>query len=377
MKIIITDIFLRKSFDIVNILKKHYGIETLIFTHSSIGLITHFKVRLIYGSQNLWKLRKGKNFIKDLHEITKYYNCEELVYMPIEEQTTVEFYNYLEKKPEVCNLKFLLPDKFNFNLSRNKMKLNLFCEQNGIPCPQFINKERYKKSDFELPIIIKPKQGSGAKGIIYIDNISELRNISIDFNRNFVQERLPNSKDVQAGFFLCKEGDVISYYGHKRIRTFPESGGVSIFSESEYSVEIKKVGKDLIKKLNWSGLIMIEYIFDERDQKFKVIEINPRLWGSVLLSEYCNASFLMKYVELSLGKNISSNVLEKKCFIRWIFPYDILFWIKNISNPFIFFKLNKDTCYINFTYSNFLRSLCFIIITYFKFSKFKKIFKNA
>lgn len=368
---------MRKSFDVVNILKKYYGGDIFIYTHHSSDLVTKLKLSLIYNSNNLWQLRKDADFVIDFEKISKFYQDEELVYLPIEESTTMDFYNYLDRGVRIDNLRFLLPDIDSFILARDKMKLNLLCEENSISCPAFISKENFNKSQYILPIIIKPKQGSGAKGIIYIDDPCDLMNTSVDFETNFVQERLPNSKDVQAGFFLCKEGKLINYYGHKRIRTFPESGGVTIFSKSEYIEEIKRAGADLIEKLNWSGLIMIEYIYDERDEKYKVIEINPRLWGSLLLSEHCGAEFLNKYVELSLGKNVSSTVVKKISFIRWIFPYDILYWIKHISNPFIFFKLKTDTCYINFTYSNFFRSILFISITYFSYSKFKNIFRNG
>ena len=88
----------------------------------------------------------------------------------------------------------------------------------------------------------------------------------------------------------------------------------------------------------------------ERDNKYKVIEINPRMWGSVLLSEFCGTNFLQKYIDLILGKIEIENRPIKDCSIRWQFPYDIIYFIKHLTNPFRFFNSPKNTCHINFTY---------------------------
>ena len=140
--------------------------------------------------------------------------------------------------------------------------------------------------------------------------------------------------------------------------------------------KIKKAGQKLIEKLNWDGILMIEYIFDERDNKYKVIEINPRMWGSVLLSEFCGTNFLQKYIDLMLGKIEIENKQIKDCSIRWLFPYDIIYFIKHLTNPFRFFNSPKNTCHINFTYSSFFRSFTFILLSYFNPSKFFRLFKK-
>ena len=109
---------------------------------------------------------------------------------------------------------------------------------------------------------------------------------------------------------------------------------------------------------------MVEYLYDKRDNKYKLIEINPRLWGSVLLSEFCNANLLTNYIALlKQNEKIINTRIEKK-FIRWVFPYDIIFFIKHLPNPLTFFKIDKNTCYINFTYSSFSRSFFFIVLKY-------------
>ena len=373
MKILISNTLTRKSFDVINILLIHFSNTELIFGFSKSEKL---KMKLIYRTVNSELLRKDENFFSDLDTISKKYKHEDIVFIPVEEETTLMFLKYINKFGE-RNFKFSLPDLKFFNLSRNKNELNIFCEKNEIPCPKSISEKDFYSKKFDFPIIVKPKNGSGSNGIRFVHNNQHLDNININFERDFIQELLPNAKNVEAGFYLCEKGEIISFYSHKRIRTYPETGGVTVFSEFKIDKKIRQSGAKIIKKLNWSGLLMIEYIFDKRDNQYKLIEINPRLWGSILLSEFSGANFLKSYVNFSLNiKSININY-KKNTYIRWFFPYDLIYFFKKIQNPIIFFKLNKNTCYINFTYSNPIKSFVFIILTYFDSSKIKNLFRKS
>ena len=375
MKILLTDIFFRKSFDVINILKAHYPIGDFIFTIPSDSRSNRFKLKHFHETRD-FEILTHENFDKELLNISKKYSTEEIIYLPIEESTTFNFLKFITDNNEL-NFKYLLPSLSNFQLSRHKEQLNLFCEEKSISCPKHISESVLKNKDFKFPIIKKPSLGSGAKGIVYLENEEQLVNCSIDFETDFVQERLPNPKDIQAGFYLCKQGEVVSFYSHKRIRTYPEIGGVTVYSKSEYNQEIKTLGAQVVKELNWSGFVMIEFLFDDRDGLYKLIEINPRLWGSIMLSEFCNANFLSSYIKGSLGDNIKEQQIDKEKYIRWVFPYDIIYWMKHYSNPFVFFRKKINTCYINFSYSSIWRSLSFVVFTYFDLKKITSLFKNG
>lgn len=376
MKILITDIFLRKTFDVVNILYQHYDKKDVLLLTEDLNVFNKLNCTLSYHSFNLFLLRKDKNFNTDLNQILKNFPEEKVIYLPVEEDTTLLFYNFFSTENAPKNLLFLLPEKEVFEQSTDKALLNVFCEENKIPCPKFISAEAFENDAFQFPIIVKPKKGSGSKGIYYIDNLKELKGEKFDFEKNLLQERLPNSKNVEGGFFLCKDGEILSFYSHQRIRTFPESGGVTVFSKASEKQKIKDAGEQITKALNWNGLLMVEFIFDERDDIYKAIEINPRIWGSILLSEYCGANFLVKYIELCVGQSKIENSTINDSNIRWIFPYDLFYFLKHPSNPFRFFSAKKDCCHINFTYSSLVRSLFFILLNYFDFSKIFRLFKQ-
>ena len=124
----------------------------------------------------------------------------------------------------------------------------------------------------------------------------------------------------------------------------------------------KSTSEKIIHDLNWSGILMIEYLYDERDDLYKIIEINPRTWGSIMLAEFSDSQLLGNYFRLCLGEPINKSNAASLTYIRWFFPFDLLLYIKSGFSIQGFWNFRKpDTCYITFTYSTPFRSAAFII----------------
>lgn len=358
MKILITNPLARKTFDVVNILLRYYNSEDLVFLAEE----NHTKVEKIYSIQKCFTL-KSTSFNSDLLFISDYYRDEELIFLPIEEKTIILFYGFIEIFG-LKNIKMTLPSYESYMLSRNKKELNLFCENARIPCPKLYSKDR-----FSFPLVIKPINGSGSEGIKFVRSSSGFDVNVLDFDSYFIQELLENPRAIVAGFFLCKEGEVLSFYSHSRIRTYPKKGGVSVYSKSAEDIGVRLAGEKIIKNLRWSGLIMIEFLRDKASGELKLIEINPRLWGSILLAEFNESKFIKSYIDLSLGNDVSTSRPKKEVYIRWVFPYDFLYIFES---PISFFIRKSNTCYVNFTYSTYIKSMRFILLTYFDFKKIRR-----
>ncbi|KPJ69600.1 hypothetical protein AMJ44_03315 [candidate division WOR-1 bacterium DG_54_3] len=378
MKILITDIFLRKSFDFYNIIKTRYAEYTPILLHRSASLFSRLIIRLIYSAE-VCRLRKSSYevFEEDFISVLNHFKDSKVIYIPIEEDTTDLFYEFISKN-YFPNLHYNLPEKQSFDTTRDKKVISEFCRRYNISVPQEYTKESIKQLEKKFkPIVAKPRTGSGAAGIIFVDEPGQLDRLDkIDFNRYIVQEKIPNTKHVQGAFFLFHKGKYISYYGHRRLRTFPLSGGVTVYSEFNHDERIKNIGTILLEKLNWSGFVMIEFLYDEDADTYKIIEINPRLWGSFILSEFSETGFLKNYLNSSLGNPVSrSNIVRENVYIRWFFPFDLINYVTSLGRIKNFWKFDlKNTCYINFTYSNIFRSFMAMPLIYSTY--IKQLFYN-
>ena len=372
MKILITDPFLRKTFDVVNILKRN-KIDVIICFNGNI--FQKILVKLLYFSA-IKKLDLD-NFNEDLKLIENSIK-DELVFFPLEEDKILKFYDYLETGNS--KIKSLLPSKNIFNLVREKKDFSKFCILNNISVPKEYTFQEIENLE-QLPskIILKPSIGSGSIGIKFADTKDDFNNINIADKSNYlIQERIENGKDILGGFFLFDKGKFISYYGHKRIRTYPEEGGVTVYSKVDDNEEIKELGIELLKKLNWSGIAMVEFLYDKNDNSYKIIELNPRAWGSIMLSEFSNSKMIKNYVNISLNNKIEDSKLNNDVFIRWFFPWDLISYIKKSGKIKDFWKLNlKNTCYINFTYGNLFNSSLFLILNILDLNKVKKLFRKV
>ncbi|MBS7526951.1 ATP-grasp domain-containing protein [Fusibacter paucivorans] len=70
---------------------------------------------------------------------------------------------------------------------------------------------------------------------------------------------------------------------HKRLREYPVSGGPSTLCESIWDDRMVRYAVDLLKALNWRGFAMVEFKGEIGGDVY-LMEINPRFWGSMMLS---------------------------------------------------------------------------------------------
>ena len=340
MNITITDVDTRKAFDIVNILKsKGYKLSL----HSSKNLFHRVLLSLIY-------LTPVKSFI-DKNSIV----------LPTEDRTIL---NIIEQ-----DFTLTLPSKKSLKIALDKEKFGRFCQEEGFLAPKIFLYDELLDMQ-EIPkLILKPKTGSGSMGIKFIDTKDELKSLDVDLKEYIIQERLKETKEVEGAFFLFDKGKMISFYSHKRLKTYPKRGGVTIYSISTNNQKLKNIGEKLLKKLNWSGFAMIEFIKDE--DNYKIIELNPRVWGSIMLSEFCGSNMLENYVRILQDKKPINSDIKVGKKIRWLIPWDLGYLFKN------FHSLDtKDTCYINFSYASFYSSTLFLLYNILNPIMIKKLFKK-
>lgn len=78
-------------------------------------------------------------------------------------------------------------------------------------------------------------------------------------------------------------GSPVATFCHRRLREFPLSGGPSTYCESFHSPLVEEYGRRLLDALGWVGLAMVEFKIDSRSGEPRLMEINPRPWGSMEL----------------------------------------------------------------------------------------------
>jgi len=95
-----------------------------------------------------------------------------------------------------------------------------------------------------------------------------------------VQEWIPGSVDqiVILGGYVDERSEPLAYFTARKIVQSPEDFGTGCVVESRPIPDLLEPSLRLWRVLSYQGMAEVEYKYDARDGKFKLIEINTRHW---------------------------------------------------------------------------------------------------
>lgn len=213
----------------------------------------------------------------------------------------------------------------------NKKYLYRIAEEICIPYPKTIEVEKLEDiqelvNKIQSPYIVKPQttvsQNEITKcGIVFYHRtqkfeskvkLMEWVNILLKNNINFpvlIQEFIPGNATTLYTLtsYSDSNGNLIAgSVGHK-LRQFPPVAGRITSGILEFNQDIFDLGKKFTKQVCFHGLANIEFKYDERDGKFKLMEINTRLgaWNYSVL--YSGINLVKIAVDNTLGNKYSGS----------------------------------------------------------------------
>ena len=212
-------------------------------------------------------------------------------------------------------------------LTTNKYKMRERLSKSNLPCPKYIlvnNIEKVNLEDLSFPLIVKPTDRSGSRGIYKVNNESELEPaIKSALEESFSKEILIEE------YILGDEYSVesISEKGiHKVLQiTKKYTTGAPNFIERGHTepVEIddelyKKIEQIILKSLDVlevsNGASHSEIKILEND--IKIVEIGARMGGDFIGSDLVKISTGIDYLELLINialnrENVITNIAKK------------------------------------------------------------------
>jgi predicted ATP-grasp superfamily ATP-dependent carboligase len=89
-----------------------------------------------------------------------------------------------------------------------------------------------------------------------------------------------------------------------------------------------KIAFKLLTQMQWTGVAMVEFRIDARDDIPKLMEVNPRFWGSLQLSILGGVDFPYLLYCMLMEKNMEPLTDYKEGIqCRWLLPGDILWYV--------------------------------------------------
>jgi D-aspartate ligase len=95
-----------------------------------------------------------------------------------------------------------------------------------------------------------------------------------------VQELVPGGDDslYSVGSYLARDGRELGVFCGRKLRQTPPGIGTCRVGEAVWIGEVVDAGLRLLRAFGYHGLSQVEFKRDPRDGRFKLMEINPRLW---------------------------------------------------------------------------------------------------
>ena len=108
-----------------------------------------------------------------------------------------------------------------------------------------------------------------------------------------VQELVPG--DGRHQFAYCaffKAGEAVgSMVARRRRQHPPQFGKASTFVETVELPELETLSQRFLEAIDYYGLVEVEYKLDDRDGRFKLLDVNARTWGYHTLGERAGVDF--------------------------------------------------------------------------------------
>jgi predicted ATP-grasp superfamily ATP-dependent carboligase len=174
---------------------------------------------------------------------------------------------------------------------QDKGELASFASALGIECPATFRPEgpgdvHGMAERVPYPLLIKPRFSSGGRGIVRVETPSQLRkeypNVHAVHPFPVLQECLPHGgAALGVGVLMNFSSEPRATFAYRRLREYPVVGGPSTLRESVRDETLCRTTERLLSALGWIGVAMAEFKVDPRDGRPKLLEVNPRFWGSL------------------------------------------------------------------------------------------------
>lgn len=280
---------------------------------------------------------------------------------------------------EKYKTKIIVPDKDKIIQFSDKLKVIKFFENLEIPVLQNIDIQKITNENFKK-LIVKPRDGSGSKGLSIIRDYDELKNFLINKNPDnyVINEYIDDFDEYSIDFSVNFDGNVSEFIIRKRIFT---SLGFALITQidHEFSNAIQNYVLTLKKHLSrkeFSGIYNVQVIYDKKNNKFYFNDLNPRIGTSACTSIYSqynivdnilvsNYSKLPTHKSYKIVRSIKNKIVPvEKYKVKYaIFDLDgtlvdtYKFTIKRLENIYNLVLYKK-----NITYKTFIESVLNLLV---------------
>lgn len=170
--------------------------------------------------------------------------------------------------------------------------------------------------DFRFPLILKPavKEGDNALTQSKVWRVNDRDMLARLFHDAMamagdggliVQELVPGDGSTQFSYAaVCQDGLPVLSMVARRLRQHPANYGTGTFVETVHNDVIETLAERLLASVGYSGMVEMEFKLDSRDNSYKLLDVNPRVWTWNSIGTVAGVDFPLTLWRLAQGETM-------------------------------------------------------------------------
>jgi protein-tyrosine-phosphatase len=236
--------------------------------------------------------------------------------------------------------KAVLSSEASIDIALSKEETARVAEKLGIRVPQgrVIDAHTPVAPADQFPLVIKPLRSK-------VWSQEKLLSLAASVCADEAQRQaalkhlLPHTPVVEQAYFagrgvgveaLFEHGQLRWLFAHERLHEMPITGGASTYRRAyNPPPAVRDAAIKLLTHLQWHGVAMVEFKVAADGQDYRLIEINPRLWGSLPLAVGAGVNFPLGLLHLALGQSPGPQPPATRCHYMRDIASDVRWFVQS------------------------------------------------
>jgi D-aspartate ligase len=237
-------------------------------------------------------------FLSDLLDVGRQLGRQAIL-IPVDDVTTL----FVDDHAEALAERFTFPNR-PAALARtlsSKKELYLLCKRLGLPAPETVFPR--SRGDVEafaqqatFPLVVKAidplllRRSPDGRSVVIVEDANGLldaydRMEAASDPNLMLQEYIPGGAEsiwMFNGYFDAYSECLVAFTGTK-LRQYPPYTGPTCLGVCRWNPTVEQASKDLLKAVDYRGIVDLGYRYDARDGRYKLLDVNPRIGASFRL----------------------------------------------------------------------------------------------
>lgn len=210
-----------------------------------------------------------------------------------------------------------VPEYSSYQSVAEKQQLMDLCSTLGVPSCRRLSVEdaqqrlRTAPAEAASSVVVRPcRDFGGGAGVEIVDSEAELEaaidRVERSCGRSVISTYVPGPDTNMRSLTMLFNGAgrLVSYFVQRKLLLWPPRVGIAVMSVSADDDGLLEAVLPLFEHIGWRGPAEAEFKIDAATGKPHLLEINPRLPGTVRFAAECGVDFAGLWCDVALGKPV-------------------------------------------------------------------------